>query len=61
VISREAIGIYEMKIGLNTHEVGRKQYAWAIGCGSCAKIPWGRRFVAETFGFWAARKIALNY
>jgi len=60
VISREAIGIYEMKTGLNTREVGQKQYAWAITCGSRAKILWGRKFVAETFGFSMARKIALN-
>ena len=61
VISREAIKIYEMKIGLNTHEFGQKQYTWAIRCGARAKFLWGWKIVAEAFGFSMARKVALNY
>lgn len=61
VVSREAIGIYKMKIELNTHGPGQTQYAWTIRCGSRGKILWGRKFVAETFDFSLAPKIALNY
>ena len=50
-----------MKIGLNTRELGQKQYAWAISVDSAQKSLWGRKFVAETFGFSVACNIALNY